>query len=196
MTKLLVLNHRGVSVMPLIELVRSFGAEVVAIEPESFEGHLPTSGYDGVIASGGYLKSSSRQATLRKYSAFFDDLASPYLGVCLGMRILGHCHGARFRKTDPVVGEYQISLKRFPLCPELADLTVYQNHRYEVIRPLPSTLADFTAGGSSVQAVKVAGKSQFAVQFHPEVGNLPAGSILRNFVSLCSDKSQETGQGT
>jgi len=190
MAKLLLLNHRGVSVQPLVELVRSLDADVETVEPEAIAGPLPASGYDGIIASGGYLKSSSRQDTLQRYSAFFGELRSPYLGICLGMRILGHCHGARFRKTAPVVGEYQVSLAGFPLCPELSDTTVYQNHRYEVIRPLPGSLEDFTARGSTVQAVKVVGKEQYAVQFHPEVGNHPVNVILRNFVSLCSGKSQ------
>jgi GMP synthase-like glutamine amidotransferase len=196
LTKLLLLNHRGVSVVPLVELVRSFGADVDAVEPEAFSGPLPTSGYDGVIASGGYLKSSGRRETLRRYSAFFEESRSPYLGICLGMRILGHCHGARFRKTAPVVGEYQITLKGFPLCPELSDSTVYQNHRYEIIRPLPGSLEDFTVGGTSVQAIKVVGKEQYAVQFHPEVGSSPARVILRNFVSVCSGESQKFAQGT
>jgi GMP synthase-like glutamine amidotransferase len=63
---------------------------------------------------------------------------------------------------------------------------VYQNHRYELIRPLPPVLEDFTAGEGPVQAVKVAGEDRYAVQFHPEVGGGPAQGIISNFVVLCS----------
>ncbi|MGA2199029.1 MAG: hypothetical protein ABSG45_03740, partial [Nitrososphaerales archaeon] len=126
--------------------------------------------------------------TLRRYSVFFEELERPFLGVCLGMRILGHCYGARIGMIAPVIGEYRVSLSGFPLCLGLSDFTVHQNHKYQLLRPLPSSLEDFTAGGNPIQAVKVRGKRQYAVQFHPEVGESPAQVILENFVLMCSGR--------
>lgn len=186
MVKVLILNHRGVSVDSLVGLVRSQGAKVDVIEPEVLAGPLPVSGYDGFMASGGYLKSSNYRESLQKYSGFFSDLERPFLGICLGMRILGHCYGARTRRIAPAIGDYLVSLEGFPLCPELSEFLVYENHKYELMRPLPTALQDFTAGALAPQAVKVAGKDQYAVQFHPEVGDGPAQVIVRNFVSVCS----------
>jgi len=197
MTRLLVLNHRGVSLESLVGLVRSLGAEIDLIEPEEIEGPLPVRGYGGVIASGGFLKAATRQETLGRYSVFFEELEIPFLGICLGMKILGFCYGARIGKRRPVVGDYEVSLRGFPLSPGLSEFTVRQNHRYELLPPLPVSLENFTAVGHPIQAVKVVGKAQFAVQFHPEVGDSPARIIVANFVSMCGGRKRRTGgQGT
>jgi GMP synthase-like glutamine amidotransferase len=186
MPKVLVLNHRGVSLASLVNLLGAFGAKIDLVEPETIAGPLPVRGYDGVVASGGYLKGATHRETLRRYSMFFEQLESPFLGICLGMKILGHCYGARMGATAPVVGAQRVSLRGFPLCPGLSEFTVQQNHRYELLRPLPGALEDFTADGYSVQAVRVVGREQYAVQFHPEVGSGPAQVIIKNFVTECS----------
>ena len=186
MVRLLVLDHRGVSVDSLVNVVRSLGATVDLVEPESIAGPLPVTGFDGFIASGGYLRSATHRATLLRYSVFFQDLEAPFLGVCLGMRILGHCYGARVGKIPPLIGEYRVSLRGFPLSPGLTDFAVHQNHKYQLLHPLPGSLEDFTSDGNQVQAVKVVGKSQYAVQFHPEVGESPAKVIFENFLSECA----------
>ncbi len=194
--KILLLNNRGISLDALEEQLRGLGARVDLVEPESTDGPLPVSGYDGVVASGGYLKSDVRSDTLRKYSAFFDGLSAPFLGICLGMKILGYCYGARIARTSPVVGVRRVALSGFPLFPGFQEFAVHQNHRYELVRPLPSALQDFTADGGPVQAIGVKGKRQYAVQFHPEVGRMHARVILENFVSLSSQGAQVGAQGT
>lgn len=186
MTRVLILNHRGVSLAALVELVRSFGVEVDLIEPEMIVGPFPVKGYDGVVASGGYLRSATHRETLQRYSTFFEELDRPYLGVCLGLKILGFCYGARIRKIPPVVGARRVSLRDFPLSPGLAEFTVRQNHKYELVPPLPEALENFTTEGDPVQAVKVMGREQYAVQFHPEVGETPARIIVENFIRKCS----------
>jgi len=187
-TKLLVLNHRGLSVDSLVAALRRAGAGTDLVEPEEFAGPVPAGRYDGVVASGGYLRASARSTTLGRYSDLFRDLDRPYLGVCLGMKILGFCYGARIGNVGPVVGTRRVSLDGFPLCPGLAEFTVHQNHRYELLRPLPPSLRDYTSAGPT-QAVKVEGRDLYAVQFHPEVGTSPARVIFENFVSLCAGRS-------
>lgn len=176
----------------LIEL----GAVVDLLEPESSEGPIPFPAYDGVVASGGYLKAGSRHETLLRYRRLFEELDRPYLGICLGMKILGFCYGARILKVQPVIGERLVSLRGFPLCPSLSHFTVHQNHRYELVRPLPNSLEDFTDDAGPVQAVKVRGREQYAVQFHPEVGDSAAASVMRGFVALCAVGRRSGGQGT
>jgi GMP synthase-like glutamine amidotransferase len=197
MTTVLVLNHRGVSVDALAGAVAEQGATVQVAEPESFGARLPVSGFDGVIASGGYLKAGTHQQTLKKYSRFFEELDRPFLGVCLGMKILGFSYGARLGKTEPVIGDSKVRLRDFPLLPGLSEFRVHENHRYELLRPLPGSLEDFTAPGDPVEAVKVRGRHQYAVQFHPEVGESPARVLFANFLSLCAGTNAESrGQGT
>jgi len=195
MTKLLIMNHRGVSVPALVEQLRRLGTDVNLVEPESFHWRTGASGFDGVIASGGYLRSKTHRETLNAYSSFLEELLVPFFGICLGLRILGHCHGARFRKTEPVTGIQRVTLSGFPLCPQLSSFPAHQNHRYELLRPLPETLQDFSVG-HDVQAVKVVGMDQYAVQFHPEVGNGPAATTIENFVLLCSTGKPKHAQGT
>lgn len=194
--RLLVLNHRGASLDALVGRLAELGVEVDTLEPESSDGSIPFRAYDGIVASGGYLKADSRRETLRRYSRLFEELDRPFLGICLGMKILGFCYGARIGKVPPVIGERLVSLRGFPLCPSLSEFTAHQSHRYELIRPLPHSLEDFTGDAGPVQALKVRGREQYAVQFHPEVGRSAAATIMGGFVDLCSAEARRAGQGT
>ena len=157
------------------------------MQPEDarVSGSALAAGYDGVLASGGFLKSKSRRRVLEWYRGLLAESDRPFLGVCLGMKILGFCYGARMRKTAPEVGFREIAFQRdFPLAPGLTSLRAYENHRFELLPPLPAPLRKYANGAASVEAVKVDGRSQFAVQFHPEVGGTSV-VILDRFLNLC-----------
>jgi GMP synthase-like glutamine amidotransferase len=177
MPRLLILNHRGASVPTLIERVRETGASFEVIEPESVK-RSSAQGFDGVIASGGYLRAESYRTDLQAYSQLLEDLDRPFLGICLGLKILGHCYGA--------VGTYVVHFQReYVLAPGVRECTVYQSHRYELLQPLPEALENYATNGSPVQAVKTRGTDRFGLQFHPELSEKPARTIIQNFVSLC-----------
>jgi GMP synthase-like glutamine amidotransferase len=169
----------------LIERVRETGASFEVIEPESVK-RSSAQGFDGVIASGGYLRAESYRTDLQAYSQLLEDLDRPFLGICLGLKILGHCYGARMRKIAPAVGTYVVHFQReYVLAPGVRECTVYQSHRYELLQPLPEALENYATNGSPVQAVKTRGTDRFGLQFHPELSEKPARTIIQNFVSLC-----------
>lgn len=186
MPRLLVLDHHGASVPALMERLRETGASSVVVESRD----LPSSarGFDGVIASGGYLSSETYKKDLENYSRFLAGLDRPFLGICLGLKILGHCYGARMRKIIPSVGAHVVRFQRdYPLAPGVRECTAYQAHRYELLLPLPESLENFASDGSPVQAVKVRGTQRYGLQFHPEMSESPPRDMVKNFVSLCSD---------
>ena len=189
MTKLLLLDHHGASVSTLIHQLEDAGAEISIIEPAGI-GSSSTMAIDGVVASGGHLDFSDYRVVLPSYSRFIRGLEVPYLGVCLGLRILGHCYGARMRKFPAVTGLRDLHfLREFPLASGVRDCTVYQSHKYGLIDPLPPQLEGYATDEGAVQAVRVAGFHRYGVQFHPELSPEPALGILKNFVALCSEGS-------
>lgn len=185
MPKLLVLNHHGASFPALIRGLEATGATLKVVEASEVTPSSPRS-FDGVVASGGHLSSQTRLKELRVYSRMLDELGPPFLGICLGLKILGHRYGARIRRIEPAVGMQPLHfIREYPLAPGIRDCSVYQGHKYELIPPLPAEMENYATNGSPVQAVKIRGKEMFGVQFHPELSGKPAIEILRSFVSLC-----------
>jgi GMP synthase-like glutamine amidotransferase len=188
MPSLLILNHHSASLQALIDRVAEAGANSVVIEPMELK-QYSAQGFDGVIASGGYLSAATYKADLQTYSQFLKDLDRPFLGICLGLKILGYCYGARMRKIVPAVGTYIVRFQReYPLAPGVRECAVYQSHKYELLSPLPGALENYATDGSPVQAVKVRGRERYGLQFHPEMSGSPASQMIKRFVSLCSER--------
>jgi GMP synthase-like glutamine amidotransferase len=155
------------------------------ITPEEVE-RSSADGFDGVIASGGYLRASTYKRDLRSYTSFLEALDRPFLGICLGLKILGHYYGARMRRIEPAVGMHPLHFQKdYPLLPGVVDCRAYQGHKYELIQPLPPELENYAADASPVQAVKVRRMARFGVQFHPELSEEPVRNLIKNFVSMC-----------
>jgi len=183
--RILILNHHGPSVPSLIERVRESGASFSVLEHGEVRAGSAR-GFDGIIASGGSLPARSYRDDLQRYFEFLDELERPFLGICLGMKILGSYHEARMRRILPVEGAHKIRFFReYLLAPGVAECSVYGSHRYELIPPLPPELENYASDGSPIQAVKVVGRERYALQFHPELSEVPARSIVANFVSRC-----------
>ena len=185
MPRLLILNHHGASVPYLLHRLEESGATFELIEPVDVK---PSSarGFDGVIASGGYLPAGTYRKDLEAYRHFLDELNRPFLGICLGLKILGHYYGARMRRIPSAVGTHTVRFQRdYPLAPGVRQCTVYQSHRYELVLPLPVALENYASDGSPVQAVKIKGTDRYGLQFHPEMSENPARTIVAKFVSLC-----------
>jgi GMP synthase-like glutamine amidotransferase len=191
--RILVMDHRGQSVSELVEYLRP-RASFDRIHPEEVRAFGPAlaSGYDGILATGGFLESGSRRRVLDWYGDLLRESEKPFLGICLGMKIVGYCYGARMRKTPPDVGFREISFQGdFPLAEGVKTLRVYEKHKFELVPPLPRPLRNYASGGSPVQAVTVDGRPQFAVQFHPEVGS-DATIVLDRFLELCAGRARKT----
>jgi GMP synthase (glutamine-hydrolysing) len=182
--RLLVLNHHGGSVPSLVSRLREIDVNFEMIEPADVDRSCAR-GFDGVIASGGYLSATTYGEDLKRYDALLEELDRPFLGICLGMKILGHHYGVRMRRIPPAEGMGPIRfLRDYPLAPGLKECLVYQSHRFEWLPPLPAELENYASNGSPVEAVKVRGTQRYGLQFHPELSGEPALGMLRNFVSL------------
>jgi len=184
--KILVFDNNSETLNLLVRLLRSLNATVAVKSPT----RLPTGDFLGVVISGGALPREHYKEILNLYKRFLESTEIPVLGICLGMRILGYCYGARIRRM-PEIEEGLIEVKfhkDYPLAQGYERLKVQQDHIYEVIC-IPPCLTNY---GSStkckIQAVKHRSKLQFAVQFHPEIDGASGGRIiLENFLNLCSE---------
>ncbi|MDO8537805.1 MAG: gamma-glutamyl-gamma-aminobutyrate hydrolase family protein [archaeon] len=186
--KFLVLNHHS-DYLP--ELVNYFNEKKIRfdlLEPLDADFSLK---YNGIIASGGVLPNNNRKIILEQYKDFLSKTQTPFFGICLGLKILGHCHGARIKKIDFFEGKTQINFfQEFPLLSNTKTLNAFESHGFELIEPLPSTLENFAFSNvSKVEAIRVKNKQQFAVQFHPEKSE-EGLIILDNFIDLCNKSTK------
>jgi GMP synthase (glutamine-hydrolysing) len=183
--KILVLNNKSETLKELLGVLESFKAAYDVRQPME---SLNLKAYAGLIVSGGSIPGKTRREHLEWYCRLYGFAEIPVLAICLGLRILGYCHGCRMKRLSPSeIGLTWIRFFReYPLAPGKSELLVYENHDYELL-DLKGPFENYaSAEVCKIQAVKHRFKPFFAVQFHPEVGEGNEGPlIIENFVKLC-----------
>ncbi len=182
--KVLILDHGSEYLEDLIKLLKRKRVGIDIKKPrENF------SAFDCVIASGGVLPRKGHHEILRWYKVFLSKLKKPFLGICLGHKILGYCYGAKILKIHER-GIVKIKFhEEYPLASGVKEMTVYEDHDYGLFK-LPKKLKNYASSDKcKIQALKVAGKNQYSVQFHPEV---KGESIINNFVEVCGSITRKT----
>jgi len=183
--KILVLNNRSETLKELLEVLEALNVDYDVKQPMEA---LNLKAYAGLIVSGGIIPGRARREYLEWYCNLYGLAEIPVLAICLGLRILGHCHGCRMRRLSfSEVGLTWIRFSReYPLAPGRSELLVYENHDYELL-DLKGPFENYASSENcKIQAVKHRFKPFFAVQFHPEVREGNEGPlILENFVKLC-----------
>jgi len=177
MTKFALIVHKSEYLNRLINFLNGLGVDYKALEPCS-----DISKYDAVIASGGKIPLSRKEEIIEWYRDEVFSESMPFLGICLGFRILGYYYGAKFALLkEKGIKEIEF-FREYPLAPNVKRLTVYQDHDFSLIK-LGSSIVNYARSDKcDVQAIKIKGKEQYGVQFHPEV---EGGIVLENFVKLC-----------
>ncbi|MEM3736912.1 MAG: hypothetical protein QXJ75_02305 [Candidatus Bathyarchaeia archaeon] len=183
--EILLLDNKSQYSGELTACLEDLGVE---LDIQSLPGAASEWEHSGVIISGGAIPHRDLSETLNQYQHLLNNLTKPLLAICLGLKIMAYCYGARIRKMEtPEVGLTSIQFhKSYPLAPSRSKLIVYEDHIFELFS-LPNILENY---GSSeqckIQAVKHKWKPQFGVQFHPEKnGNNDGHLIIENFVRLC-----------
>ena len=179
--KILIFDHNS-DLVELLDYLRQAGVQLELKKPMT---NLNPKIFDGIIAPGGSLPRENYREILKWYIKFLNRIKKPFLGICLGQKIIGYCYGARIRKIPKEEEIITINFhKQFPLAPNVKELNVFESHEFELISPLPNTLENYASSGKSiVQAIKVCGKEQYAVQFHPERKGNEGHIILDNFIA-------------
>lgn len=138
--------------------------------------------YCCVIASGGCIPRKEKKRILEWYRSFLNSLDKPFLGICLGHKILGYIYGARILRSHEKGLVKVHFLREYPLAPNIRSLTVYQDHDFGLAL-LPNKIVNYARSDTcSVQAIKVLDRPHFGVQFHPEFGENDGYIILENFL--------------
>jgi len=178
--KILILDNNSEYLEDLIKFLEKRRINYILHKPLN---HISDK-YDGVIASGGAIPRSRKREILNWYRDFLNKNTKPFLGICLGHKILGYIYGARI-KFAPEKGVTKIFFtKSFPLTPTLRYLNVYQDHDFG-LAILPKNIVNYARSSRcSIQAIKVLNKPFFGVQFHPEI---EGGIVLENFLKYVGD---------
>jgi GMP synthase-like glutamine amidotransferase len=149
--------------------------------------------YNAVVYAGGIIPEEGYSKVKNWSIQFIRSLEKPFLGICLGHQMLGITYGASFRhmkKEDGKVmeekGLVEIKFEReFTLTPGRKTMTVYEDHERELFRLRGSLINYASSQISKIQAISHEEKSQFGVQFHPELRKDNDGDVvLAEFVKL------------
>ncbi|MEN9742836.1 MAG: hypothetical protein RLZZ65_641 [Bacteroidota bacterium] len=148
--------------------------------------------FQGFVISGAPILLTELDPT--PYLATFNwilDETRPILGICFGHQIMGLLHGARIArmKEDRDFQEIEV-VKDSILFNRLPDIFEMQEDHCEHIS-IPSNFDLLACSDACInEAMKHKEKTQFGVQFHPEVSGNYGNILLENFAELVLDSKK------
>ncbi|SMC24923.1 GMP synthase (glutamine-hydrolyzing) [Desulfacinum hydrothermale DSM 13146] len=146
----------------------------------------------GIVLSGGPSSVHDPDAPLLDKEVL--DLGIPVLGICYGMQLMTHLLGGRVEKAEqreygPALVQVDEPTALFQDI-EREDVRVWMSHGDRILGLPPGFRVLARSDNSPVAAMADAGRSLYAVQFHPEVAHTPCGrTLLDNFLfHICGCK--------
>ncbi len=180
-----VLDFGGQYAHLICRRVRCLGVYAALLPHDTKYAELKKSGAAGIILSGGPASVYSNGAPSADPEIFRGDL--PLLGICYGYQLIVKANGGEVVKSER--REYGRTSVTVLAGGGLLDsmegesLACWMSHS-DSATMIPPTLEVLASSDSSpYAAVRLAGASQYGVQFHPEVSHTQNGeAMLSNFV--------------
>ncbi len=180
-----VLDFGGQYAHLICRRVRSLGVFSALLPHDTTLRELEEKRIAGVILSGGPASVSSEGAPMADPRIF--DGGIPMLGICYGYQLMVKAHGGEVRTAEQ--REYGRASIKVVEAGGLFEglgadrLVCWMSHSDSAMK-IPGSLQVLAASESSpYAAVRLSGKPQFGVQFHPEVSHTEKGqALLSNFV--------------
>ncbi len=148
---------------------------------------------DGIILSGGPASVTAEDAP--SFDPAWFSVGKPMLGICYGLQLMAHCHGATLKAGES--REYGYSTIEIVKNSDIFEgfavgehATVWMSHGDHVEQIPPEFELYASSRGAPVAAMGISDRKIFAIQFHPEVYHTPRGKeILGNFAyRICGSK--------
>ncbi|HEV2227258.1 MAG TPA: glutamine-hydrolyzing GMP synthase [Nitrososphaerales archaeon] len=194
-----VLDFGGQYAHLICRRVRSLGVYSALLPYYTTAKELESKRVAGVILSGGPASVSTEGAPMADPGIF--DGGIPMLGICYGYQLMVRAHGGEVGTSEQ--REYGRASIKVVEAGGLFEglgadrLVCWMSHSDSALR-IPGSLQVLAAGESSpYAAVRLSGKPQFGVQFHPEVSHTEKGqALLSNFVfGICGAERNWNMQG-
>jgi len=146
---------------------------------------------DALVLSGGAPRVALDAQRMGNNGEYLDRAEFPVLGICAGLHFMvGHFGGTTGPAEVPEYGRTRLHVDEedelFLGLPN--EFTVWESHNDEV-KDVPEGFEVLAHSESCpVQAVRVASRSIFGLQFHPEVENTEHGyEIFKNFLRVVKE---------
>ncbi|MDA4119314.1 MAG: glutamine-hydrolyzing GMP synthase [Thaumarchaeota archaeon] len=194
-----VLDFGGQYAHLICRRVRSLGVYSALLPHDTTARELEENRVAGVILSGGPASVSSEGAPMADPRIF--DGSIPMLGICYGYQLMVKAHGGEVGTARQ--REYGRASIKVVEAEGLFEglgadrLVCWMSHSDSAMK-IPESLQVLAASESSpYAAVRLSGKPQFGVQFHPEVSHTEKGqALLSNFVfGICGAERKWSMQG-
>ena len=169
------------------ELRNSLPGSIEVIRREDVSPMITLDNYDLLVLSGGHGVSSVSHHPI-EYAfemQFVREAKIPILGICLGSEIITYALGGELKSLDHLhQGGVEITITDEPLLEKLGKnvITVYEYHQWGTSVLPPNTIA-CAHSDHGPEIIKHADKPIIAIQFHPEVSQIPQlfDWVLENF---------------
>lgn len=118
---------------------------------------------------------------------FVSHTCLPVIGLCYGFQILAHAFGGRMEPLiERRLGLLDVSFVAGIAATTNAHFRAFGDHSYAV-KHLPPSLTGLAQSVDGYEIVRVAGRSLFGIQFHPELGGNECSAARQYFLSLVLD---------
>lgn len=184
MEKILVLGFGSQTTQLIAKCVRKLGVYCEIMPHYTPIDQIKAFNADGIIFSGSNQSCYEQGAPTVSKDIF--DFDVPILGICYGMQLIAHLHGAKVDKAGKgEFGKTEISVGNSPLFNGLPKSFECWMSHYDQVNNLPQ---GFTATAKTatckMAAMENPDKKLYCVQYHPEVNNCQYGEeLIKNFLT-------------
>lgn len=187
--KILIVDN-GSSYLSKLKSLTS--AHSVTVQKYSVVKSSHASGYDLIILSGGHtIPVVGNEAEFAGEIDLIQNSQTPILGICLGFELIAYSYGATLKQmTVKEKGLLHISkITTDPVFEGLADLTVFESHRW-VVTTVGDQLLPLAGSVDGTEIIKHKDKLIYGFQFHPEMFRVESegDELFANFIKIVENK--------
>ena len=185
---LLILDFGGQYTQLIARRVREAGVYSSVLPYNATMEEIKAESPMGIILSGGPASVLDEDSPTVDTAIF--SLGIPVLGICYGMQLMAHLHGATLEKGKE--REYGRTMVRMLETSQgllknmKAESQCWMSHTYQVIVPPEGFEITAKTDNCPVAAMGNENKKFYGVQFHPEVTHSEEGRmVIDNFIDIC-----------
>ncbi|MBX4192215.1 7-cyano-7-deazaguanine synthase [Candidatus Parcubacteria bacterium] len=179
--------------LQIARVLRELGHRSFILKPDKAEDYMLKNMVSCVIGSGG-MKSVYEPQAPRVPRVLFEELDTPYLGICYGMQDMAIHYAGKVERGVPEYASAHIEMEGSSLFSGLVfPIEVWMSHA-DCVTEVPSDCCIIARSTENrhVAAIAHLNGKHFGVQFHPEVSNTERGAIiLKNFVELIAGRKPD-----
>lgn len=168
--KVLIIDNKTLYLSELKNLFQKHTVKTVQVQ---FLDLKKANDFDLIVLSGSSLfPVLGNEKIYQNEINLIKNFQTPIIGICLGFELIGSAFGAHLTllsKRENGIVQLKIIKKEDPLFDDLANIQVYEGHRWVIQKPLPRVLIALAKSQDGIEIIKHRKRLIYGFQFHPEM---------------------------